>query len=74
MTPKSGSKISFAVDVAAVVGDCVGGSGDGGGGFQKQIIQIGPLCLKCGTVRIAYALVGPHHQSSTGCCAQKNNN
>ena len=39
MTPKSGSKISFAVDVAAVVGDCVGGSGDGGG-VQKQIIQI----------------------------------
>ena len=38
MTPKSGSKISFAVDVAAVVGDCVGGSGDGGGlgGFKSK--------------------------------------
>ena len=36
MTPKSGSKISFAVDVAAVVGDCVGGSGDGGGGSKAN--------------------------------------
>ena len=36
MTPKSGSKISFAVDVAAVVGDCVGGSGDGVGGSKAN--------------------------------------
>ena len=30
MTPKSVSKISFPVNVAVVVRDCVGGSGDGG--------------------------------------------
>ena len=31
MTPKSVSKFSFPVNVAVVVRDCVGGSGDGGG-------------------------------------------